>query len=271
MAKETVLFLTHKVNKWVKDAFTHLKKTAGDRRVIMLYNGKNHNGLINPNVTFSDDEIWSLNYPKIGNKLVPGHVHFPVFKYFKEHKPSNYYWVVEYDVRFTGQWSYLFDYFKNSGSALLSSLLRRYREHPEWRWWPLNHPEKSIEKGKRIASFSPIYRISREAAIFLDEKYRSGWKGHFEVSCPTLLYNNGFEIQDFGGEGEFVKKSPNKFYTNKNYFNHLFTTGTFRYRPNRNKAGYQKNKLYHPVKPGADGGIIHNLRYIKHRIHRRYN
>jgi hypothetical protein len=269
--RETVLYLSHKIDKEIIKEFKNLKKTAGDRQVIFLYNGNYDEDLPKPNFCVTNEELLNLNYPKLGEKLVPGNVHFPFFKYFKEQNKSDFYWVIEYDVRFTGSWDYLFDYFEKLEADLITSLIKTYKDHPEWDWWELTHPTKKIKKEERIACFNPIYRISKSAAHFLDEAFLSGWKGHHEVSFSTLLHHHGFGILDFGGNGDFVKGSKNKFYTNYPFFNYLYTVGTFRYRPIRDKTGFRSNKLYHPVKPEADAGLTRNLRYLRHRLNKILN
>jgi len=271
MAEEIVLYLTHKIDKWVIKEFNNLKDTAGGRQVILLYHGEYDGQLPTPNFCFSDEDLWELGYPTMGGSLIPGQTHFPLFRYFKEKNNSaDYYWLVEYDVRFTGEWSYLFDSFQESAADWISSLIRTYVQHPQWDWWELNHPTKYITKENRLASFNPIYRVSRKAIKFLDGAFLDGWKGHFEVSVPTLLNYEEFELQDFGGNGEFVKGRKNIFYINFGFLNHLYEFGTFRYRPIIDSAGLLKNKLYHPVKPESDAGLIRKLKYFRYRIYRRY-
>ena len=57
--------------------------------------------------------------------LVPMHFHnaYPDFAR---------YWVVEYDVRFTGHWGSLFAAFEDSPSDFLSTSVRRRRDNPVW-------------------------------------------------------------------------------------------------------------------------------------------
>jgi hypothetical protein len=102
-----------------------------------------------------------------------------------------------------------------------------------------SHPEEEIPLSDRIASFNPVYRISKEALSYLDQKQRAGWCGHFEVLIPTLLFRANFRLQDIGGSGQFVMPGEeNRFYTKK----------TLRHSPAFDHVGWRKNKLYHPVK-----------------------
>src|SRR5699024_9313052 len=108
---------------------------------------------------------------------------------------------------------------------------------------------------ERIRSFNPIYRISREAVKFLERAFMSGWKGHYETTFPTLLYHNGFQLLDFGGDGDFANQR-NNFYISRNTRRGELYTGTMRYRPAMEAAGFRKNMLYHPVKCESGLGLL---------------
>ena len=61
--------------------------------------------------------------------------------------------------------------------------------------------------------------------------------GHHEVLLPTLLYNEGFLLEDFGGEGTFVRpENKAKFYDDT----------SMRIAPVL--PDDRKNYLFHPVK-----------------------
>lgn len=64
----------------------------------------------------------------------------------------------------------------------------------------------------------------------------------------TLLYNNGYVIEDIGGNGEFVKNKTEFFYTVSASIN----SGSMRPYPNYSREEIEKfklkNKLLHPVK-----------------------
>jgi len=92
--------------------------------------------------------------------------------------------------------------------------------------------------------------------------------GHLEVLIPTLLHNNGFELEDFGGSGKFCQKEN----INRNYIgsdnntNGELNHGTMRYRPHQIYLGLRKNMLYHPIKPANETVKYYLKRYIKRII-----
>jgi len=225
---------------------------------------------------FNKEGISDLNYPIVKDEKRKAEVPFKkafqlsnyqlsILKFFLENRDYDYYWYIEYDVRYSGKWSQFFKYFNNNDSDLITSYLRYYKEEPRWPHWYLNHPELTIPESERIRSFNPVMRISNKALTYLHESFLDGWIGHLEVLIPTLLHKNGFELEDFGGSGKFCQnRNINKIYigSENNEFGNL-DHGTMRYRPHPIYLGLRKNKLYHPVKPAKD-----TVKYFLNRFNR---
>lgn len=219
--KQAVLYLTNKSNEWTLSAFHALEQSLqgmadvyfayhqqGDVLPVSLQNIENL-------FVFTSDVLNELGYTPIEKgKLVPGSNHFPLLKFFKENQCYDYYWLVEDDVRFSGDWKDFFDSFASSTSDFLSSVIETKAENPTWYWWTsLKTGNEVIAEEKLLKSFNPIYRLSSQALACIDAHLRIGWMGHYEVLLPTLLYNKGFLLEDFGGEGTFVRPENNaKFY-----------------------------------------------------------
>lgn len=202
--------------------------------------------------TFTDSILTQLNYLPIGFSLIPGNNHFPLLQFYLDTHPIyDYYWCIEEDVRFNGDWKYFFDFFSSITKDFISCHIRTFSEEPQWHWWStLAHPNTFIPFEERIRSFNPIYRISKAALGFIHQALLEHWCGHHEVLLPTLLNQTGFEIMDFGGEGKFVLPGfENKFYINNtvNKYGNLLD-GSMRWRPVFKFLGSEENKLYHPVK-----------------------
>lgn len=254
---EEVLLLTHKINGTILSGIEKLKNERGkNRQLTILSQDKSTkiNGI--DEFIFTLDDLKHLGYPMMGDSVVPGHTHFPLMNYYKKQpEKSDYYWVIEYDVRYTGRWEQLFDHFSDSTADFISSYICYYSEEPNFYWWGLEHPKKEIILKERVRSFNPIYRISARALNFLDKEQKKGWCGHYEVLIPTLLYhNNSFELLDFGGDGKFAKQK-NKFYTSRTDKDGKIMSGTMRYVPATSRAGFRPNKIYHPVKENGLGRI----------------
>lgn len=243
--KQAVLYLTTKSNEWTLSSFHALEQSLqgkadvyfayhqqGDVLPVSLQNIENL-------FVFTSDVLKELGYTPIERgKLVPGSNHFPLLKFFKENQCYDYYWLVEDDVRFSGDWKDFFDSFASSTSDFLSSVIETKAENPNWYWWTsLKVGNEVIAEEKLLKSFNPIYRLSSQALVCIDAHLRIGWMGHYEVLLPTLLYNKGFLLEDFGGEGTFVRPENNaKFYDDT----------SMRIAPVL--PDDRKNYLFHPVK-----------------------
>src|SRR5262245_41628143 len=185
-------------------------------------------------------DILAMGYPMIGPTIVPGHAHFPLLHFYHKHPHYRYYWFIEYDVRFSGDWRALFNPFAEIEADFISAHIHPHRDQPAWPWWDLSHPTKSIEVGKRLRSMNPIYRISARALDCICNAHKDAWRGHFEVLLPTLLNHSGLTVADFGGVGNFVPAGmKNKFYVASLPSREgLLQGGTLRYRPAFVRAGF---------------------------------
>lgn len=262
--KQAVLYLTTKSNEWTLSAFHALEQSLqgkadvyfayhqqGDVLPVSLQNIENL-------FVFTSDVLNELGYTPIERgKLVPGSNHFPLLKFFKENQGYDYYWLVEDDVRFSGEWKDFFGSFASCTSDFLSSVIETKAENPNWYWWTsLKTGNEVIAEEKLLKSFNPIYRLSRQALACIDAYLIIGWMGHHEVLLPTLLYNEGFLLEDFGGEGTFVRpENKAKFYDDtsmriapvlpddrKNYLFHLVKEEKV-----RQNGSYKKNAVFVPV------------------------
>lgn len=250
--KNVFLFLCHLISKETFKQFgkiVNATKGIGDAYLLFhLKERKLPSELVKvSNYQFTDQSLACLGYSMINTSIVPGSNHFPALQFFLDYPDYDFYWLIEYDVRFSGDWRDFFRYFAHSNADLLTCDIRSYIEKPNWSWWELKHPSKNIPLRKRYASFNPIYRISNRGLKLIDRLQREGWSGHHEVLLPTLLYNHGLRLRDFGGNGKFVKREDkNRFYLNNS------TKSTVRWRPPFKKIGTKDQKLYHPVKPLQD-------------------
>ncbi|MFL6597452.1 MAG: DUF3405 domain-containing protein [Chthoniobacterales bacterium] len=68
----------------------------------------------------------------IGPTLVPGHVGFPVLQFFCDNRDFDYYWAIECDVRFSGDWFFFFHSFKEANHDFLACHIRDYVDEPDW-------------------------------------------------------------------------------------------------------------------------------------------
>ena len=274
--KTAILILSHVYNKHVKLLLREIKKEcASDYDVVLLCD--NSKGVFNrvsdkqDFFSFTTNDLDALGYSPNGSvvyanadrlnnpyhnnfNFIPGNTILPPMFFYRRHPDYNYYWIVEYDVRFSGHWSQFFAHFLESDADLLGTTLVRYEATPNWYHWPsLDLKDRSIDPAQYLRGFFPIYRLSRQAFAQIDRDLDQGNKGHYECLLPTLLHNAGMRLEDIGGNGEFVRpQNVNRFYRNTPAAGFL-APGTFIFRPSMQRAGRESDKLWHPVKPRPCG------------------
>ncbi len=266
--KTAILFLAHQDDPDVLDEFRNLRAScAGAYDVFLVFHqadGRDPSFPIDIQknlfcVTGEKIEKLELLYLSAdseamvayeGGKIYGGNAGLLQLCFFSNNNSYEYYWCVEYDVRFTGEWRDFFDAFGESEADLVTTSVVRYDDDPDWIWWPLRiTPDGPLDDHELIRSFNPVYRLSKRASELLIRKYHEGWCAHYELMIPTLIHRCGFVVEDIGGRGEFVPPGcANRFYVNTPSDPHMFP-GTFRYRPIMSAPGARRNTLWHPVKP----------------------
>jgi Protein of unknown function (DUF3405) len=251
---QAFLFQSHSVSTQLTRQYGNIRKaTARMGNSFFLYHqtrSEAPSGL--PGLyLFSNESLSRLNYRMIGPSFSPGHTNFPLLQFFRDHPDFDYYWLIENDVRFSGDWNVFFDTFKDTKQDFLTCHVRAHADEPDWPWWSLHHPRKSIPLPERLRSFNPIHRLSKASLSFLHQSLSDGWCGHNEVLWPTLLHHSGFTIMDIGGKGRFTPSSmKDNFYTeSESNGAGSLNSGTMRFTPFFWRVGPEKDKLYHPVKP----------------------
>ncbi|MDD1684074.1 MAG: DUF3405 domain-containing protein [Methanoregula sp.] len=202
---------------------------------------------------FSVNELFRrLPYPWLKEGTLYSQSHFPILDFYLSHREYNYYWVIEFDVRYTGDWGSLLNSYGAFDHDLIACHIRQINDEPDWWWWDsFGHPAKTIDWTGYLRSINVIYRISNRALLLVNDAQQDGWRGHPEVLIPTLLHHNGCKLLDFGGDGKFTLPDlRNTFYTSGSTRDGVPSPfGTYRWKPSRAKAGMCRNKMYHPVKP----------------------
>ena len=243
--KQAILFLSNKSNEWTLRAFRTLEQSMQmDADVYFVYHQQGEELPVSLQsvqnlFSFTSAILQDLGYTPIEEgKLVPGSNHFPLLKFFRERQEYDYYWMVEDDVRFSGEWKVFFDNFATNRADFLASIIETKKENPNWFWWSyLKTENENVSEDKLLKSFNPIYRLSHQALACIDEHLRNGWMGHHEILIPTLLNYRGFQIEDFGGNGSFTKEE------NRNKFYDKTSMGLYPLIPDG-----RKKMLFHPVK-----------------------
>jgi hypothetical protein len=272
--KNAILLLSHLMNQDVLALYESIESDCGDHYDVTLL-ADNTQGLFND---FKDDQHFSfftltdlqafsypgrnqLAYPWAPEQRSPyhrnrnfrmGHTDLPILNFWANNDQYDYYWVIEHDVRFTGNWLGLLDHFNSSEADLLATSLMAQELCPDWpRWKTLELPGGNTEAVPLLRGFFPIYRISNRALALLHRECLAGACGHYECLMPTLLNRGGLLLEDIGGDGPFTRpENINRFYRNTPSDLALIP-GTFVFRPERSEPGDEPDTLWHPVKPAS--------------------
>jgi hypothetical protein len=186
-----------------------------------------------------------------------GHEDLPVMQFFRSHRDYDYYWVIEYDVRWSGDWRGLFDDISTSQADLLATSVADYRTDPDWSWWEsLHHNGQPFSPEHRIKAFLPFCRLSRRALSGIDTAYETGTNGHYEATWSSICAKNNFSIEDIGGEGPYTPLNRKRRHYSSTLNSVSLGPGTFVFRPSFDIDSYAKllaapgclPALWHPVK-----------------------
>jgi hypothetical protein len=193
-----------------------------------------------------------LPYPRLSEVTLYSQSHFPILDFYLSHREYDRYWVIEFDVRYTGEWESFLKSFEPFDHDLVTSHIRHISEEPDWCWWnSFVHPTKTIDRARYLRSVNVIYRMSNRALCLIHNAQQDGWRGHPEVLFPTLLENSGYSLLDVGGDSKFTLPGfKNRYYTSISTRDGVpGPYCTYRWKPSRTRAGFRRNKIYHPVKP----------------------
>lgn len=268
MSSTVILILGHVYDPGTRTLFEDLDQQCG-RQFDVRFLADNTRGTFDRSrtdprfATFKIGDLEALGYPgksrlryeadslakRRDRNMMMGNTELPVLWFFGRSPGYTNYWIIEYDVRYTGSWLDFFSYFADNDADLLGTSLVRYGQRPDWGWWEsMDLKDSTILKENFVRGFFPVYRLSNRALARLHDYYRGGSKGHYECLVPTVLEHAGLAIEDIGGSGSFVRpENRNRFYRNSP-LNHGLAPGTFVFRPIMARPGSEADMLWHPVK-----------------------
>jgi len=129
-----------------------------------------------------------MPYGTIPTGDLRGHGHFPVLHFFHAHPDFSHYWLIEYDVRYTGDWGILLAGLNDPGVAYYGVAMQRRASNPKWsHWQSLCTGRDDVAEAHFVKSFTPLQRRSRPAISVIQTALRNGWSGHYEALWPTAI------------------------------------------------------------------------------------
>ena len=202
MNNTVILFCCHFWSPEVEKEFFRLKKCCDkDFDVVLSYDCSREPDGSPKDISkhlFTAGRIRKMGYSFQAQEGIWHHIEYPVLDYYMRNPQYDFYWRIEYDVRFGGDWSIFFRHFINNNADLLGAYIRTYKEQPNWHWW--NKINLEVDKDCLRGIFFPVARFSRRSLDFLDHQYRNGASGYCELIVPTLLNMQHMQIEDIGKE-----------------------------------------------------------------------
>ncbi len=207
-----------------------------------------------PHIVYGQEAAQRLPYPnKVGRKFVlkPLNVDVPTILFWKDHPDYQRYWVSEDDVEYTGDLGKLIASLQQLDADLLATHVRQLPGNWDYIPWFRGPNDNTVPKNCRL-TFLPFHAITNRGLATLDEAYRMGWAGQYEMTWPAILDHAGLPIADIGGNGPYVAEGCR----GKHYIDLSPTSyqklGSFGTKHVRLGAGREAEILWHPVKPVPD-------------------
>lgn len=262
--REAILYLSHFCSPAVSREVARLRSELDRHYDIFVTGYCRSRGALDgidsvPTREYSADDLMSLPYPAKTSRFdldnFFGNADLVSMKFFLERPDYDYYWLIEYDVRFSGAWPQLFGDLSSSSADLLCTTMQTWAEHPNWAHWEtLISGGEQVPLERRVKGFMPFSRASHALLKECDARYRKGWGGHHEVAWPTIASLAGLTLEDIGGDSSFTPAERRGRYYRNSASEWSQFPGTFVYRPSfadRNLFGPEchfKGTLWHPVK-----------------------
>lgn len=157
--------------------------------------------------------------------------HLPIM-YYLENPNYDYYWSIEYDVYFYGDWNFFFDKFKNVTDDFLGMYIRDYKYTTNDLYW--SYFKDKNDYTERLASFGPVQRYSNKLLATVASELKKGNHAYYEILFPSVAKEFNMTIKEINDIYNFY----DIFTMNDEPLN-LFKIV---------HLPHSKNKLFHPVK-----------------------
>lgn len=256
---DVVLFRTHKFNPRIEKNLKHLTKSKKQVEVLFDKSGKesypnafnfDYDDIKNSGMkTVSIPQIYKCFHNRKSNKLSKrfsntqvqtlwydvGH---SVILYYLQNPQYDYYWSIEYDVYFYGDWNYFFDLYNRYKTDFLGvHIMETHLENNEGVWGLFDF---KVPYERRFRCFGTINRISNRLLKAVHEELLKGNHTYYEQIFPSVAMHYGYSVKDLNEIA--LKKIEKPIYTSDTMTYKDFTLDKMVHTP----KGY--DKLFHPIR-----------------------
>jgi hypothetical protein len=264
-ARRTLLiYYAHTVRESTARELARLSNEVPDSYTILVAGYCENNATLQPlgtarvgTMSLTRNDLEALPYPtrqraanwatlRQSSDLVPLYI-------FRTWPDYTHYWLIEYDVRYTGHWGHFFDEMDTSDADLMCPRFGRYVAGNTWQLWDtLFTGSVAFEKERRVSGFLPLARASQRMLAGVDRLCCEGWGGHPEVLWPCAAIHNAFELAQIGGRGQFTPHRWRDRFSGKvsaaGFPNRASFVDNPPLRDTMHLAAFGENMLWHPVK-----------------------
>lgn len=279
-ARDCAVFVTHVWTPEVAQHYARLKREAGAvLDVFLVYQPGGENagapeGMQADLVVRMADSVrhFPLRYEEFLQRPNPwGYIDLVWITAFLDPRLEVYdrFWLVEYDVDFSGDWATFFKAAAGYEGDLLTARIRPLSADPTFYFAPIYQQPETAPEDPLIV-LMPISRLSRR----LVEHYcrillQPGWHGHFEMLLPSMARADGFSVAEIGGHDALTPPERRGLHYDGTFADISSMGTTHAYRPPRGYRYFvtsprkfrQPNRIYHPIKVGFS---------LRKRLHTRW-
>jgi SAM-dependent methyltransferase len=112
-----------------------------------------------------------------------------------QNREFDFVWLIEYDIRYSGNWAEFLSLDFGGADFVTSTLLREQDCKFQWVWWESLVTPDGVD---RWNTYCPVFRLSGRAICLMQELRTSPvWGGHAEAFLPTAILNAGFFVGSY--------------------------------------------------------------------------
>ena len=247
-----ICFRNYKTDEQTLSNYDHLSSVCSD--VVHIYDYTNKSKLAGAyNICYDDyvnnqyplaplDDILKVRGNKgkpVNEKLFDGWIKqqqmwfnttHAIMLYWQDYPDYDYYWSLDCDLWFNGNWQDFFKLYENDSADFLGTALRELKSDSKKPY--LNNFNFDVPYKRRMASYGCCQRFSNSLLQWVDREYKQGNFTFFEQMFPSVCIEFGGTAKDLNSQGRFTY-ATNTVYNSKVSQYYMKNTAN------------SKNKLFH--------------------------
>lgn len=224
--KFLVLYAAHFINEFSLIQFNKLKNELPEGYDLVWWLDDNCKDELVPDIkyiTFPHKTIETIGYHQFGwiNPMKYMETYYVENEWFRNY---DYYWIVEFDVYFNGNWNYFFKTVDKYNEDLVCSSLSMYKESINIPYFYGKNFYNYFDK--IFNSCVSLYRLSKTAIETIINYNQCDIKEYiYEVYIPTILYKYNLSFLSLNKEKIIFEPEMYKYDYSIEFKNHYNDTG----------------------------------------------